>query len=207
MSWEQLFQDWREKDPNAFDRLYRRFYRWCLTYFFGRTGDWQLSEDLVQKLWLRLYQTTHVFKGDSPGQFFQYIRKAAYRLVIDEGLPHPPKTVSVEQEILDESGLPGRDDIKTRAKELAEDLIHAAFALPAGQRDLILLFFAEGMSRKEVAHLLDTTEAAVSARLHRALKRYGQAVSRLFPEVRPDMLPAEWGRALSLAFEIAEAPV
>ncbi len=63
---------------------------------------------------------------------------------------------------------PGPDVIVTRL-EWRADLLAAVRALPAEQQQVILLRFGQELRNKEIARIMQRSEGAVKALLHRAL--------------------------------------
>ncbi|MCH2193609.1 RNA polymerase sigma-70 factor [Kordia sp.] len=81
----ELLNELKEGKENAFKILFSEYYQWLCNYVFKLSGDYQLSEDLVQdvisKLWenrKRIEVTTsiknYLFKA-CHNQFLQHVRK------------------------------------------------------------------------------------------------------------------------------------
>ena len=184
-----VFDDFREKDPNTFDKFYRKFSDYVIWYFYLRTGDMNDAEDLSQDLWLRVYRKSHTFGGDTYAEFFQWMRRTAARLLLDRGRPRPGPLPEDLQVVRDLS-----PDECVSARETAEQIVRTLSGLSQADQDLVILVFQQGFSRREVASLL-------RVRIHRALKRCGHLLRATHLNIRGDMLPAQVGKVLSLAFE------
>ncbi len=78
------------------------------------------------------------------------------------------------------------DQSPERIAEAEEDLRAVRDALeilPAGQREVVLLHYVDGLSCEEIAALLGTTSGAVRVRLHRARRRLRERLSIHYEEV------------------------
>jgi RNA polymerase sigma-70 factor (ECF subfamily) len=65
----------------------------------------------------------------------------------------------------------------TYPPEVARALGRALAALPAAQRDVVVLKLIRGLSFREIARMLGATEAACKMRLSRALERMRESLS------------------------------
>jgi len=70
-------------------------------------------------------------------------------------------------------------------KERREAVRAAVDALPEGSRDVVLLYYREGESVRQVAELLELSETAVKQRLHRARKKLGASLVEQVKETAP----------------------
>ena len=142
-----------------FDRHHRRLYRFC----WRMTGRAQLSEDLVQEVFLRLLRHRETFREGN--LFTPWIfsiarnvhhdgwRKHRRETALDDGAPFPaaPDAAPLER------------------REELERLERAMAALPGDQRELLVMHRYAGLSHAEIASVLGCEEGTSRARLHRAL--------------------------------------
>jgi RNA polymerase sigma factor (sigma-70 family) len=89
------------------------------------------------------------------------------------------------------SSTPGPAELVEKA-DIAARVRGAIAALPAGQRDTVLLFYLQGLSHREVASELRISVSAVKSRLHQARAALAPRLALIvdLPEVRT-MTPAQ----------------
>ena len=77
------------------------------------------------------------------------------------------------------------------AEAVVSDVIEVALAaLSERDREVLLLSVWEDLDRDEIARVLKTSKANVSVRLHRARRRFGEAMDRQNPEPTSRLHPA-----------------
>jgi RNA polymerase sigma-70 factor (ECF subfamily) len=153
-------------DEAAFAELVGR-YGPRLRYYLGKVlGRAAAADDLLQEVWLA------VFRGlgqlNAPAAFAAWL----YRIARDRACRHlrrRPPPVPLEDEPAD----PGPDEDEFSAEDAEQ--IHAALdRLPAGQREVLVLRFLEGMAYEDIARVAGCNLGTVRSRLHyakRALRR------------------------------------
>jgi RNA polymerase sigma factor (sigma-70 family) len=68
-------------------------------------------------------------------------------------------------------------------------LVHSELdALPAGQRDIVRLYYLEGLSAPEIAALRGESQGSVRVRLHRARNRLRDRLAPLAPTAKEDLM-------------------
>jgi RNA polymerase sigma-70 factor, ECF subfamily len=138
--------------------------------------DWSLAEDAVQESFIKLYKNLHTFRGDASIKTWVYkiltntckdiLRSATMKKVVLGNLfdykGHTEK--SAEYTILNnESG-----------KELAQSVLN----LPLKYREVIILFYYQSFSTKEISQLLSITESTVRVRLNRGREKLRRIMGR-----------------------------
>jgi RNA polymerase sigma factor (sigma-70 family) len=137
----------------------------------GHTDD---AEDVMQEALLETYR--HVSSIRQPeafrGWLYRTVRNACLmqrRTRVDE----PKRLLSIDEhregtEWTDPPAPePGPEDTLLNVR-LRERLLHAMRSLPRTYRAVVFLREMEGLSTREVAHVVGTSEANVKQRLHRA---------------------------------------
>lgn len=163
-----LVRDAQAHDPHAFDRIYEYFADPLYRYFFYRSGDQHVAEELVSEVFLRIVESIRSFHLPDRSQarvFSGWIFRIAYTRLVD--YYRQQKRQSVE---LDES-LPAphsAEEIVGRALE-HEELRAAILRLTPEQQQVVILRFIERLSTEEVATITGQTVGAVKAMQHRAL--------------------------------------
>lgn len=164
----------RENATNIYEQLYTPIYR----YFFGRTLNKELSLDLTQDVFLKVYR--HLKGGESlenlPRSYFFTI---ARNTLIDEW--RRKKSTNLSEEQLE--NLPGgeRGDKLALDRETKEVVDRALSRLDEDAREIISWRYLAGLSNAEIAELTGRSEDALRQIQSRALrslreefKRYGE---------------------------------
>jgi RNA polymerase sigma-70 factor (ECF subfamily) len=175
-------------DREALDRLLTRF-RPDLQAFVQLRLDPQLrarvdASDVVQETQLEVVRRLADFLERRPMPFHLWVRKTAYERLLNLRRDHrgrARRSVDREQPLPEHSSLllarpliaggPSPSQ-QLEARERAERIGRAVAELPEGDREVLLMRHAEGLSHDEIACLLGIEPPA-------ARKRYGRALLRL----------------------------
>ncbi len=143
---------------HLFERHHRRLYRFC----WRMTGKAQVSEDLVQEVFLRVLRFRETFRE---GNLFTPWIFSIARNVHHDGWRKNRREAPLEIT----AQLPAAEGVPIEKQEELERLRLAMAALPEDQRELLVMHRYAGMSHAEIAETLGCEEGASRARLHRAL--------------------------------------
>lgn len=146
-----------------FERHHARLYRYCLRM----TGNRQVSEDLVQDVFMKMLKYKSNFRNDSAFQPWMFgiarnacvahWRRASVEAVPDAELEHPPQEAHTD----DDPGGGQQADLVRRA----------LLKLSPERREVLVLSRFEFKTYEEIATALGCSVAAVRVRAHRALKQ------------------------------------
>jgi RNA polymerase sigma-70 factor (ECF subfamily) len=153
----------KSSDANAFKVLYYRYYEQLYTFLWRRTQDGEISKDLVQELFMRLWNNRHNL--DSRYALKSYLYKIGHNLVID----HLRKK-GVEQTLF----VADPPDEKAAFEEnehfeLKESIDAAIRELPEPVRTVFCMSRFEGLKYTEIAETLEISVKTVEARMSKAL--------------------------------------
>jgi RNA polymerase sigma-70 factor (ECF subfamily) len=182
-------------DAAAFHALYGLVAGRVLGYLIGFVGDRATAEDLLQQTFLKLHQARPAYvRGANPVPWIYTIahrtaldelrrRRRARARLADEG-------VDVAAAPADLSGAPlGADAPVPGARSPREGAARAALvaldALPARQREALLLTKIHGRSIAEAAAITGATPGAIKLRAHRAYVTLRQLLGRALAEQEP----------------------
>jgi RNA polymerase sigma-70 factor (ECF subfamily) len=165
----------------AFAQLYRRYRGRLLRHVTSKVGDAHLGEEIVQEAFARAWKAAGRFGGAD--RFYGWLCTIADRICVDHWR-HARNRVEMAGEPLDAP--PAGED--SNDPELAlvfsadvHDALAALGQLPARYQELLRLREMEGLTYREIASRLETTEAAVETALFRARgalrSRYRQLVA------------------------------
>jgi RNA polymerase sigma factor (sigma-70 family) len=159
----------KEGDLDQLGLLFERYHRLLFSFFYYRSKNAALSEDLVQNVFMRILKYRHNFRGE--GEFkswlFHIARNVHYDYHRKRRIPPADQAEEWEDRIRDESDSPYEKIIH---REEMDQLKAALQQLEAEKREVIVLAKLKGMPYKDIGRLLGCSEGAVKVRVFRALK-------------------------------------
>lgn len=147
----------REGDREAFDELYRRYYRLVRGVLIGRLPIAE-AEDLAQDVFLAAWESLDTLRNDDG--FGGWVSAIA-RNRASSHLKWKPRTTPLPAD------LPGG----SRADGGPEAVLSAIRLLPEAYREPLVLRLVEGMSGPEIARETGLTEGSVRVNLHRGFAK------------------------------------
>ena len=154
-------------DRDAFERivaLYERRVARLAHRLLGWIGD---VEDVVQDVFLAVYQQGHKFRGDS--DLWPWLTAITVNKCRSRMRRHFLKLRWIH------SRSPGPEsagaDCDSLRDETSAKVRTAVRALPAKDREVIVLYYLEDRPVAEISRMLHSSENAIDVRLHRARKR------------------------------------
>jgi RNA polymerase sigma factor (sigma-70 family) len=151
--------------------LFERYQTMLYNFFLRLTGNRAASEDLVQEVFMRVLKYRAGYQGDSRfnvwlfqiarNAHIDHLRKRKGDLPLDEQFVEAP----------DRAPLPAAAYEADREAELVR---RALDRLPAGKREILVLFRFQDLKLREIAELLGCQVGTVKAQVHRALKDLGR---------------------------------
>jgi RNA polymerase sigma-70 factor (ECF subfamily) len=165
-----------QRDPVAFDALYRRYLAQVYSYAFYELGDHHEAEDATERTFLaalanlgRFEERARPADGEGASTFRVWLFQIARNAVANQRRGrrrHPQAPLEAAALVADpldlEGGAATRDD--------AAAAWQAVGRLPADRRRAVVLRFVEEMSTAEIAGVLGRSEGAVRVLIHRALR-------------------------------------
>jgi RNA polymerase sigma-70 factor (ECF subfamily) len=164
----------KEGDSEAFTCLYELYFSPVFRYIYLRTKDKDITEDLVQDVFLKIYKSISGFqeKGKDPVAYFFTI---ARNTVIDYWRKKKDLVMNASAEVIGKTESNANNPIVfVEKQEKAEVVRQAIGRLTNDQQEVIILKFIEGLSNQEVAKMLGKSEEAVRQSQCRALKNLRQ---------------------------------
>lgn len=162
----ELIARWRAGDERAATELVER-HAPALTRFVASTGTREDVDEVVQDTFVRAFNSLDSFRGES--SLRTWLFTIARRLLLDRrraerrrpaGVEIQEGDVSTEYDALD-SVL--ADETRARMREALDHLSPT-------QREVFTLRVGEGMSYKEIAETVGTTEGAARVHYHNAMR-------------------------------------
>ncbi|MFQ5844803.1 MAG: RNA polymerase sigma factor [Planctomycetota bacterium] len=151
----------------AYDELVRRWAPRVLAFCRSRVRRLDDAEDLAQETLLRGYRALRSLRR--PGRFGAWLRGIALRVCLD--WHRSPKRSEVALEAVGVQNpdhlrdpRPGTQEELERRDELTA-LMREVQALPEEYREVLMLYYADDLTYRDVAETLEVSTATVNARL------------------------------------------
>jgi len=159
----------------ALGDLVRRHQDKALALAFRMLRRRDLAEDIAQEAFLRVYRAAPRYRPDA--KFTTWL----YRIVVNLCLDHRRRAAQAPVALGDDGPEPAADAAADpiEAQERAERVRRALDTLPERQRTAVILHRYEGLSHREVAEAMDSTESAVESLLVRAYARLREELADL----------------------------
>ena len=157
-------------DIDKMGLIYERYHRQLYRFIFNMTRQKELSEDMVQNVFLRMLKYPEGFMGF--GEFKMWMYHIARNAIYDHfrkvrRTPAYSDVKDFEERIEGEH----RTDAHLEKEQELKTLETAMGKLSDENRELIILCRFQEMKYNEIAKLLNTTEGAIKVRVHRALNQ------------------------------------
>ncbi len=165
--WEHL----RKGDESAFSTLFVRFYDVLYAYSLKFTKEEALSHDIIQELFLNLWQTHHKLKSTESVKPF--LLKCTKNLIID----YQRKVKIIEktkESIVQEEIVFSQEDFRISTEEMAaqtEKVLTLLNVLPSRVKEAIYLRFFIGLNYTEIARVMDVNIQSARNFVHRGIQQ------------------------------------
>ena len=171
----QLMLQFQNGDAAAFETLFRKYTRPLINFAYRFVGSRAKAEELAQDVLFKVYQARGSYRPEA--KFGTWVFRIATNACLNE-LRHwdyrqPP--VSLNTPVVDDGPVPDPADDHTPAPDheaeamRLERALQAALAqLPERQRAALLLHRFQGLSYRDIAVALETSESSVRSLIHRA---------------------------------------
>jgi len=173
-SLESLMDRYLGGDAEAFDEIYAKTCQRVLAYHMVMTKDRSRAEDLCQTTYLKLHRAREGYLAGSP--LVPWLMAIARNVFLDDAR----KRTRARVRVTSTGDVPDREDPLTSrppAAGLKEAIDRAVDALSPKQREAFVLTNHTGLSPRDAARVLGTTETAVKLRVHRAYLALRQALA------------------------------
>ncbi len=170
-----------EGDEKAFARIVRRYQQQVSQQMWRFTRDPTELEELVQEVFIEVYQSLGSFKGQAP--LVHWMRKIASRVGF-RFWKKQYRAKALNRTLAGQSNLTW-----AAAEELtpgeAEDVLFKLFGhLKVKERLLLTLHYFEGCDARQIAERMNWNMNLVRVRLHRTLKKLRSLVLKMGYECR-----------------------
>lgn len=157
-----------EDDTDAFERLYARHKTTMFNYLLRAAGQRELAEELLQELFLRVFDGRARYEARRPFRVWLYT--LARNLLRDRWrrLGRRPQWDDAAVEVCDEAANP---EARCSEQEQVDRLRAAILSLSPALREVLILSRYHGLAFAEIAAIVDCSEGVARVRLFRAVER------------------------------------
>jgi RNA polymerase sigma-70 factor, ECF subfamily len=166
-----LVEDTRAGSPEAFNSLVRRWERRVYTYLVYLTGHSEDAFDLCQEVFIAAY--ANIGRLRNPGIFRQWLFKIAHNTAYShlrrergrEAVPYENESAGANSALRVGDGAPWeRSDVKLLVEK-------ALAALPADQREALVLKFYQGFKFDEISEIQNCPVSTVKTRFYASFEQ------------------------------------
>jgi RNA polymerase sigma-70 factor, ECF subfamily len=162
----KLISQWKAGDQRAATELVERHAE-ALARFAASCGAREEIDELVQDTFVRAFGSLDSFRGDS--SFRTWLFAIERRLLLDRRRSERRRPAGVE--IVEQDAATEYDALDEMVAGEAGARVRAAIQrLTPTQREVFVLRVTEGMSYKEIAEAVSTTEGAARVHYHNAVR-------------------------------------
>ncbi|CAN7435268.1 sigma-70 family RNA polymerase sigma factor [Pseudoduganella sp. LjRoot289] len=171
LSDEALMLRYREGDLSAFQELYGRHSRGLYKFLTWRSPRRDWVDEIAQDSWFSLHQARASYQPQASFRTFLY--QIARNRLID--LLRQPQAAAADASAAGVAEIvPSAPDAAMEARQQNTALHAAIHALPAEQKEALILQQFSGMSLEEIAQLVAAPVETVKSRLRYAMKKLRQ---------------------------------
>ena len=188
-------------DDAAFGILVEKYQKSVHALVWRKIGDYHYAEDIMQDAFLQAYKKLSTLKD--PNQFAGWLYVIANRLCID--WMRKQKWMQEQKFVMQslENTRPGEierssythhvsEQSKTERTEHCHALVKKLLEkLPESERTVVMLYYLDEMTTKEIGKFLGVSVNTIASRLHRARKRLQVDQELLVQEVLDDVQLSE----------------
>lgn len=165
----QLMLKVKSGEVRLLGSLYERYKKWLFNFFLQMNSDRDLSEDLVQNVFMRILKYKHTYTEES--KFVTWMFQIARNTQND----HFRKNAKQRGDVKLEDVAFKMESTDSYEKDIDQEgehkLLHYALQqLSEDKREVLVLSKLKELKYREVAEVLNCSEEAARTKAHRALK-------------------------------------
>lgn len=161
-------------ERDAYAALFERYYTRVEGYARRHLHNVEAARDVASETFLRAYRNVDRFRAGERITYFGYLLMICHRLILSEQARYATalarqRALGVPEYGLEQTELPLE---RVLAREKVSALKAALENLPTDDREIIWLAFEQGLSRKEIACVMNKPSvSAVTSHLYRAIRK------------------------------------
>jgi RNA polymerase sigma-70 factor (ECF subfamily) len=176
---EELMLNVQKGDMAAFEALYDRYQKRLFHFILRFARQRSLAEDILQETFLRLLKGRKSYRKGS--RFSTYLFIIGRNLCLDalKSWERRHLLLSQEDEIERAADKSKGPDKILEETETGKNIQSAIEALPADQREVLILSKYSGLSYDGIARIVNSTPTAVKQKAYRAMQSLRQRLKNL----------------------------
>lgn len=162
-------------ETSLYDTVVQLYSPKIMSVVLGVIGNKEDAEEVSQDVFVKAYFSLNKFRGDC--SLSTWLFRIAYNMSVSKIRHKKREFISLDvinDRLKDESGLPGEENQKENLLKLLEAAVNE---LDSAERFLILLFYNQEKSIKEIALITGLSESNIKIKLHRLKKRLKELTS------------------------------
>lgn len=172
----ELFGSLVKGDEQAYEKLYRLYFPRLYSFSFKIINDSGLAKDVVQNIFIKIWETHASFSFDNPEAFiYQMVRNASLNYIRHLKVVDNLKSIVKDQYLGEELyyiDMVGNDPYLLIEKELEEKISEVMNSLPDKCRTVFRMSRIEQLKNREIAAQLGISIKAVEKHISKATKIY-----------------------------------
>ncbi|WP_422080752.1 RNA polymerase sigma factor [Ulvibacterium sp.] len=155
----------KKGDSKAYTYLVETYHHKLCTYAFGLIGDYDLSQDIVQNVFMKIWRQRKKLKDDI--DLTNYLYKSVYNGFIDQYRKKRP-VFSLEKVHIDSLKVFVQEDSENSMERLIVHVKKEIENLPPKCKQAFLLSKQEGLTNIEIAEYLNISTKSVEGHITKA---------------------------------------
>ncbi len=158
----------QEGDSDAFGQLYDRHIKRVYNFVFFKTRRKDLAEDITSDVFFKALKNMHRVDPEKP--FMAWLYSIAANTIRDHYRVHanrPHLRIEDAWDLSDETDTASEADMNMRSEEVAKYLKD----LSLRERDIIIMRVWQGLSYREIAEILGSSESALKMSYSRSIAK------------------------------------
>jgi RNA polymerase sigma-70 factor (ECF subfamily) len=167
----------KEGDLDKLGLLFERYKKPLYGFFYGLNRDAEISEDLVQNVFLRILKYRYLFRGE--GDFRTWMFHIARNVNNDHFRKNKLNAKDSLEAWQDRLGSDQNRSTEIQQDEEMQILSMAMDRLPEDKREILLLSKYQDKKYKEIGEIIGCSEGAVKVKVFRALQELKEVYKKL----------------------------
>lgn len=157
----------RKGDLNAFEEIYRRYWRQLYSISYKRTQSIEISEELVQDIFTSLWEKRQLIHVEN---LSAYLFTATKYKIINHFHREMSKRFFLESTAVSSERVDNSTEEMVLLDDLNQALTQEIEKLPAKRKMIFKLYRQQNLSMKQVASQMGVSEKTVENQLNKAFK-------------------------------------
>lgn len=157
------------EDP-TFRQTFEQHAQALLVMSYSYVKDWGTAEDIVQDVFLKYWQQKEHFRGDSS------LKTYLTRMCINASKDYLKSWRYKTHKLTNQFFMVAKQKQPLHVQEERSEIGEAILTLPLQFRELVLLYYYENYTYRDISQLLDIPESTVRSRLNKAKEHLKQTL-------------------------------